>query len=137
MPEDNNVLIDPKIQELLEKLGKSRDELTKYMDDVEKIRLKVDQIFPQDQDFRNKWVLEEKIKAISSFYSTLLNIRQEFNKTIKEEIEVRRKIEAGGEDGDSNIDVRSLAKMIEEQQKIDEKPELPPTLKLQAGSKEI
>jgi hypothetical protein len=136
MSDDNNVLIDPKIQELLEKLGKSRDELTKYMDDVEKIRLKVDQIFPQGQDFRNKWVLEEKIKAVSSFYSTLLNIRQEFNKTIKEEIEVRRKIEAGDEDGDSNIDVRSLAKMIEEQQKSDAKSE-GPVLKLQAGSKEL
>ena len=134
MSSDNEVVLDPKIQELLGKLSNSRDELSKYMDDVEKIRQKVDQIFPPGQDFRNKWVLEEKIKAISSFYTTLLNIRQEFNKTIKEEIEVRRKIEAGDDSGEATLDIRAIAKMLEEEQKKDVKPEDPPTLKLQTGA---
>ena len=92
---------DPKIPELLEQFTKSRDELSKYMADVDSIREKVGQIFPQNQDFRNKWVLEEKIKTVSSFYATLLNIRQEFNKTIKEEIDLRRKI-VTGEEGENH-----------------------------------
>jgi hypothetical protein len=104
---------NPKIDELLQHLSESRDELSKYMLDVDNIRKKVDCIFPTTQDFRNKFVLEEKIKAASSFYSTLLNIRQEYNKTIKEEIEIRRKIQSGVED-DQEIDVRAVAEQVEE-----------------------
>ena len=102
---------------LVTKLSESRDELTKYMTDLDALRTKVDQLFPQGQDFRNKWVLEEKIKAMSSLYSTQLSIRQEYNKTIKEEIDIRRKI-VGGEE-DSEIDVRALASAMERELKKD------------------
>ena len=131
---DNESMVDPKIQELLGQLSVSRGELSKYMADVDSIRAKVDQIFPTGQDFRNKWVLEEKVKAVSSFYSTLLNIRQEFNKTIKEEIEIRRKLTTDDSETEKSVDVRALAKMIEEEQKVskDSEPkDNPPELKLQ------
>ena len=115
-------IIDPKIDELIQKLSSSRDALSVYMADVDKIRIKVDGIFPTTQDFRNKFVLEEKIKAASSFYSTLLNIRQEYNKTIKEEIEIRRKLETGDEE--QNIDVRAIAEQVEDHMKKNaEKPD--------------
>lgn len=107
MPEQN-----PKIDELLIQLSDSRTELSNYMKDVDGLRKKIDGIFPSTQDFRNKFVLEEKIKAASSFYSTLLNIRQEYNKTIKEEIEIRRKIESSVVDNE-DIDVRSIADQVE------------------------
>lgn len=115
MSEDN--ISDPKIQNLIDQLGESRTALSKYMTDVDAIRTKVDQMFPTGSDFRNKWVMEEKIKATASFYSMLLNIRQEFNKTIKEEIEIRRKISTGDDSTESVVDVRSLARMIEDDQK--------------------
>lgn len=105
-----------KIEELLNQLSQSRDALSSYMADVDSLRRKVDGIFPNaTADFRNKFVLEEKIKAASSFYSTLLNIRQEYNKTIKEEIEIRRKIVL--KDDVEEIDVRELANMLENHQK--------------------
>ena len=111
MDNQNNVS-SQKIDDLLKQLSDSRDELSRYMIDVDSIRKKVDAIFPATQDFRNKFVLEEKIKAASSFYSTLLNIRQEFNKTIKEEIEIRRKI-SSSDSGESEIDVREIADRVE------------------------
>ena len=123
MKNDNTVHQDPKIQELLEQFTKSRGELSKYMTDVDSIREKVGQILPQNSDFRNKWVLEEKIKTVSSFYATLLNIRQEFNKTLKEEIELRRKISIGSENEDQ-FDLRELAKMVETQQQEEEQKRL-------------
>lgn len=122
---------DPKIQELLSQLSTSRGELSKYMTDVDAIRNKVEQIFPQGQDFRNKWALEEKIKAVSSFYSTLLNIRQEFNKTIKEEIEIRRKLTNDDTD-EEVIDIRSIAKQVEEFEK-DTKRDNDAALKIQTN----
>jgi len=104
---------NPKIEELLSQLSESRDKLSEYMVDVDAIRKKIDGIFPTTQDFRNRFVLEEKIKAASSFYSTLLNIRQEYNKTIKEEIEIRRKIESKDvEEGE--VDVRAVADQVEQ-----------------------
>ena len=134
---DNESIIDPKIQELLSQLSESRSELTKYMVDVDAIRNKVDGIFPAGQDFRNKWVIEEKIKTVSSLYSTILNIRQEFNKTIKDEIEIRRKLVTDKGDGEQVVDVRAMARMIEEHQKNDalesKKIESPPDLKLHSN----
>ncbi len=111
---------DPKINELLEQLSTSRSELSKYMTDVDGLRKNVDDIFPKSQDFRNKFVLEEKIKAASSFYSTLLNIRQEFNKTIKEEIEIRRRLQPKTA-ADQVLDIREAARLIEEHDDLDQK----------------
>jgi len=109
---------DPKINELLEEFSTSRGELTKYMLEVEQIRAQVIQIFPNNQDYRNKFVLEEKIKAMSSFYTMILNIRQEYNKIIKDEIEIRRKIAIGDKgDLEDGLDIRQIADMIEQDQK--------------------
>ena len=120
------VLYDPKIEELLSQFSESRSQLSAYMEQVDVIRNKVDAIFPTDTDFRNKFVLEEKIKAMSSFFSTLLNIRQEYNKSIKEEIEIRRKLVTSEQGkGKDDVDMRELAGMVEDQLKknaLDKEP---------------
>jgi uncharacterized coiled-coil DUF342 family protein len=109
---------DPEIEKLLGQFSESREELSKYMGEVEDIRKKVEAIFPTTTDFRNKFVLEEKIKAMSAFYSTLLNIRQEFNKSIKEEIELRRKMSSTRDGtGEDKLDLRAIASMVEEELK--------------------
>lgn len=109
--ERNEINQQTEIDSLVVKLSESRTELTKCMTDLDGLRSKVGELFPQGQDFRNKWVLEEKIKAMSSLYSTLLSFRQEYNKTIKEEIDIRRKIVNG--EADADVDIRSLASSME------------------------
>jgi hypothetical protein len=111
--------IDPKIEQLLSSYSASRAELLKYLTDVDTIRTKVDSIFPTNLDnFRNKFFLEEKIKSMSSFFTMLLNIRQEYNKSIKDEIEIRRKINDGDND-EEDIDVmtRRIAEELDRQQR--------------------
>ncbi len=104
---------DPKIDQLLLEIGKSRDELNACMGDVSNMREKIIDILPKDHDFRNKFVLEEKLKITSSFYSTLLNIRQEYNKLLKEEIEIRRKRNMNkGPSGISEGDIRNIAEQL-------------------------
>lgn len=106
---------DPVIDNLLKEYSDSRKELSRYMESVDGLREKVNSIFPETTDFRNRFVLEEKIKAASSFFSTLLNIRQEYNKSIKEEIELRRKLFTLTQEEDLNEDdIRDIADMIEE-----------------------
>ena len=114
MDEELN-LSDSKIEELLNQFSSSREELVKYMADVDDIRSKVTEMFPANTtDYRNKFALEEKLKAMSSFYATLLSIRQEFNKTIKDEIELRRKI-GSGDSAESGFDIRKIAEEVETQ----------------------
>ena len=100
---------------LLEKLSLSRDKLENYVNELETLKQKVDELFPNSkgvQDYRSKWVFEEKVKTATSFFDSLLKLRQEINKTIKDEIELRRKV--SGKDGDEETDdIRGLAEAIE------------------------
>ena len=114
MAEQVENLIDD-IEKLLKELSTSREELKKYITDVDILRNKISEMFPQNMDFRNRYVLDDKIKTMSSFYGILLNIRQEINKTIKEEIELRRKLKPGGDN--TITDIRQLAEMIENHNK--------------------
>jgi len=112
-------IYDPKIQTLLDKYENSRDELTGYLKDIDSLRVKVEGIFPQTIDYRSKFVLEEKIKTMSAFFSTLLNIRQEYNRTLKDEIMLRQKIT--DDDGVSDeVDIRKVADEVDKIQKTKE-----------------
>ena len=104
--------IDPKIKELLDKLGTSRDELEEYIEEITGVSTHVKNLFPKKVDFRShRYIFEEKMKAVSSLYSTLLSVRQEINKTLTQEIEIRRRIKEG--DKDVVIDIRKLIDDIE------------------------
>ena len=93
---------DPRILELLHELQDRRDTLVGYISDVEKLKDSVSLLFPTKLDARNKFVIDKKLETTSSFYSTLLNLIQEVNKTTTQEIEIRRKIALGisGEEED-------------------------------------
>jgi 4-hydroxyphenylpyruvate dioxygenase-like putative hemolysin len=107
---------DPKIDELLSKFEGSREELLKYLSSLDSIKTNVESIFPQNIDFRNKFVLEEKLKTLSSFYSTMLNVRQEYNRTLKDEIMLRQKSIVENDD-EKDIDYRIVAEEVEKIQK--------------------
>lgn len=121
MIEDLKQNKDPKIDNLLSKYSASRSELEKYINEVDDLRDKVEAIFPADINFRNKFAVEEKLKTLTSFYSMLLNIRQEINKTLTSEIEIRRKIQ-GSDDNSNILDVRKIAAEMELLEIIDASP---------------
>jgi t-SNARE complex subunit (syntaxin) len=81
--------------------------------ELEHLKGKLETIFPEGQlDIRFARFFEEKIKAITSFFSTMLDIRKEINKSLKEEIDIRK----GNRDIEKDIGddvVRSLAKRID------------------------
>ena len=112
-------MIDQKIDQLLEEMAESRATLRSYVEDVSKLKDKVAQMFPNDLNFRNRFVLDEKVKTMTSFYSVLLNLQQEINKSNKDEIEIRRKLDNADDDSAANIDVRKLADLLEPKMKMD------------------
>ena len=111
MATDKKKDIDPKLLQLLQSLSESRDKLYEYSSDMESLKDKLFKLFPDSNDFRNRSMLDEKLKTAASFYSSLLGVRQEINKSIINEMDIRRKLENDDDDSKTTIDIR---KVIEE-----------------------
>lgn len=118
---DNESVVDPKIEELLGEFKEQRDSLKEMVIDLEKLRKDIDKLFPDKIDNRFVRIFEEKIKAASSLFGTILDVRREINKGVKDEIEIRRKVETKSIDVDSfirdTLDVREIARRVETQEK--------------------
>jgi len=98
---------------LLEEFKQNRDDLKKMVLELEELKEKINTILPDKYDNRYKYFFEEKIKAITNFFNSILDIRKEINKSLKDEIEMRRKIDKQEEDIEKELDIRELATRIE------------------------
>ena len=101
-----------KYEQLLNELSKSRDELTEMISDVDKCKSTILGVAANTTDYRNRYSKEDRLKTITSFYGTLLALRQEYNRNIISEIELRRKLEKG-DDGEVELDIAKIAKQME------------------------
>lgn len=112
-------LIDEKVSALLDEFSFHRDEVKKMIDEVDELRQNIDKLIPKKLDARYIRFFEEKVKSMTSFFSTLLDMRKEIIKSIKDEIELRRKL--GAADSSINvedaIDIRSVADKVEQFQR--------------------
>jgi hypothetical protein len=102
---------DPKIDSLIIELEKNRVNIRQKLTDLEGINSQVQKVFPSTLDYRNKFLVDDKVKIVTGFYSTLLNYIQELNRSIKEEIEIRRKNITGDEET-KDQDIRNLVKQL-------------------------
>jgi hypothetical protein len=103
--------IDPKIYELLADLTEKKARIETDLQDLYDLKDGVSAIFPKDMDYKHKFIMEEKVKTTTSFFSTILTMNQEINKLILQEIEVRRKLSAAG--GDEELGVRDIVARLE------------------------
>lgn len=112
-------LLDEKVEALLNEFAQHRDEIKKMIEEVDELRQGIDKLIPKKLDARYVRFFEEKVKSMTSFFSTLLDMRKEIIKSIKDEIELRRKLGAGDAaiDVESAIDIRSVADKVEKFQK--------------------
>ena len=110
--------IDPeRVDALLKEYEDQRIALKLMIDDLEKIKAKVDTILPERLDNRFVRFFEEKIKTISQLFQIVLEIRKEIMKSVKDEVEIRTKVTIGDDLEESLDDIRGLAKRVENLQK--------------------
>jgi len=85
------------------------------LDELETLKQNIDSLFPETMDKRYKMFFDEKVKAATSFFNVLLDMRKELIKSLKDEIEIRRKIEHKDKmfDLDGLLDVRKMARTVE------------------------
>jgi hypothetical protein len=96
------------VDDLLKQLGESRESIKLDITKLVSYETKIDAIFPTEANYRNKWAVQEKVKAITEFLNSKLRLKQELNKVIKDEITLRRQDKT--EEGVMKpADVRKLA----------------------------
>jgi len=118
MVEDKSDQVDTLVNKLLVEFSENREALKVMLKDLEVLKGKIDSIFPESVDKRYRYLFEEKVKAATSFFNTLLDIRKEISKSLKDEIELRRKSVGGGEsDFEKLLDIGALADKVERAQK--------------------
>lgn len=107
------------IEELIIEFEKNRNSLFDMIKDIEKYKEKLEIVFPEKFDNRYKKFFEEKIKAITAFFNSLLDVRKEINKSLKDEVDMKRKLEKVDEDFEKDINIRELVSKIEMMNKGD------------------
>ena len=105
---------------LLDEFTKSREDLKKMLSDVEECKKSVLKDVSNSNDYRNKYAREERLKTLSTFFQNELQIRQEYNRSLLSEIEVRRKLDMNDQ-GELELDIRSIMKQLADANKTSKK----------------
>jgi hypothetical protein len=103
------------IFELLSEFREHRDAIMIMINDLEVIKKDIDRLIPKKLDARYARFFEEKIKSVTELFKTLLEMRKEIQKSLKEEIDIRRKVNVVDDERDIEkiIDIRQLANKVE------------------------
>lgn len=128
-----------RIDQLLKEFSDQRDALNKMVIELETIKSKVDRLFPESIDQRYLRFFNEKVKSATELFKAVLDIRKEIMKSLKDEIEMRKKFELkvdSDDDLEKLVDVRSLARKIEAISEVNNKSKRDMEEKLEAFVKE-
>jgi hypothetical protein len=107
--------MDILIDELLKQFQEHRDAIKVMIEDLERLKVRIDTLIPASLDARYIRFFEEKIKAVTALFNALLDMRKEIASTLKTEIELRRKLGIESEfDIEGMIDIRKLSRKVEE-----------------------
>jgi len=119
MSEDIQTIQEEKINSLLLEYDDHRIAIKDMIVDLEKIRIRVDTLIPDQLDARYMRFFEEKIKSITALFNSLLEMRKEIAKSVKDEIDIRRRIKDQNSmiDLEGLLDVRKMADKIKDFQK--------------------
>lgn len=105
-----------RIYKLLGDLSNNRDELMDMLNDVKKFRSQIDKLLPEKVDFKNKWLLPERLKTVTEITRNELSIRQQIDTSIKTEIDIRRK-EKGEDENDFDQLIKAAVVALESEKK--------------------
>jgi hypothetical protein len=115
------------VEGLLEEYDDHRKAIKVMIKDLEGIKDMVDTIIPKTMEARYIRFFEEKIKTVTALFNALLEMRKEIARSVREEIEIRRKLDTGDNtfEIEDVFNVRDFADKIDEfkqkQQKMKEK----------------
>jgi len=114
---------DTIIEGLITEFATQRNSLKEMINDLDQIKIKINTLFPDALDKRYVRFFEEKMKAMTSLFGTILDIKKEIMKGLKTEIDMRKAIKAGDDDDDilEQFDMTQMADKIKKLKEENEK----------------
>lgn len=103
------------VSDLLRQFEEQREELKVMVVELEIFKKNLDKLFPEKLDQRYARLFDEKIKVVSEFFKLIVELRKEINKSIKDELEMRRKVNSDGlgkDADDFEVDLQAISKKI-------------------------
>lgn len=102
-------------QGLIDEFIQQRNAIKEMIVDLEKIKSRIESLFPESIDKRYVRFFEEKVKSMTELFRIILDMRKEIVKNTKDEFELRRKISGddGSGDFDSIFDIKKIAERVE------------------------
>jgi len=102
-------------EKLLTEFDDHRNAIKEMIVELDAIKKNIDRLIPTSLDARYIRFFEEKVKSITLLFNSLLEMRKEIVKSVKDEIDLRRKLDTkdGIEDFENIIDIRKVAKKVE------------------------
>ena len=91
--------------------------LKEMLSSIEGIKDEVAKIFPDKIDSRYRYLFEEKVKTATAFFNSLLDIRKEISRSLKDEMDIRRRISGPIDDLEGLLDISRLAERVEKAQR--------------------
>lgn len=103
------------VERLLVEFEDHRKSIKEMIEELNSIKENIDRLIPKTLDARYIRFFEEKVKSITQLFNSLLEMRKEITKSVREEIDIRRKLDVkdGIEDIEELIDIRKVAKQVE------------------------
>ncbi len=103
------------VEHLLLEFGDHRDAIKEMIEELNGIKKNIDRLIPAALDARYIRFFEEKVKSITHLFNSLLDMRKEIVKSVREEIDLRRKLDVGdgNYDLENLIDIRKVAERVE------------------------
>jgi len=118
MSENNNNANQEKFELLLEEFSSQRDAIKVMIDDLEKVKQRIDTLLPESVDKRFIRFFEEKVKTMTELFRVILDMRKEIIKNAKDEIELRKKFLGNEDDDDFDIGIFNIKKIAERVEKL-------------------
>ncbi len=84
------------IDDLLSEFKEQRNSLKEMINDLEDLKKNLNGLFPDNLNARYKHFFEEKLRVATELFKTILDIRKEISKSLKDEIDLRRKTKSNG-----------------------------------------
>jgi len=111
---------DSRNEVLLQELIKNREELREMLKTILELRKKADELLPSSNDFRKRYIMDEKIKLITSIFDLELKTRDRIDSSIKNEFELRRKTnsETAAGKGYTIEEIEAIASILESSRKL-------------------
>jgi len=110
-----------RIESLISEFSKNRSELDDMLKDVKESRSAIDQLLPKKVDYKSKWVIQERVKAITEILKAELSIRKHKDDSLRVEIELLRKVsDEEQQEIDSNM-IRKIVEVVEKNELLKKK----------------